>query len=183
MLVDMGVLGSQMGGPALRSSRMFIVETFYGDLAIAEAELRAACAHLEEIGESWAATTAYAELALVLCDQGRFEEAATSADDHRRRQPKTTRSAKPAGERRLAAPMPTLGVSRRPRSSPRRRSRSCSRPSTSWSGQTHSVRWRTCSTSREIRSGGRGGRAGAPGLPEERTDRSGAPSETARIDA
>ena len=72
-----------MGGPALRSSRMFIVETFYGDLTIAEAELRAACAHLEGIGESWAATTAYAELALVLCDQGRFEEAAASAERSR----------------------------------------------------------------------------------------------------
>jgi class 3 adenylate cyclase/tetratricopeptide (TPR) repeat protein len=84
MLIDLGVVGSQMGGPALRASRLFIVETFYGDLSIAETELRAACDHLEEIGESWAGTTAYAELALVLCDQMRFGEAAEAA--HRSRE-------------------------------------------------------------------------------------------------
>ncbi len=76
ILIDLGVMGSQMGGPALRAQRLFIVETLYGDLGIAEMELRATCDHLEEIGEPWAGTTAFAELALVLCDQARYNEAA-----------------------------------------------------------------------------------------------------------
>jgi predicted ATPase/class 3 adenylate cyclase len=83
MLMDLGVLGSQMGGPALRSERLFIVETFYGGLAEAERELRLACEHLEATGETWAATTTYAELALVLCDQGRFADAEEAADRSR----------------------------------------------------------------------------------------------------
>jgi class 3 adenylate cyclase/tetratricopeptide (TPR) repeat protein len=79
MLMDLGVMGSQMGGPALRSERLFVVESLHGDLAEAERELRAACDHLDEIGETWAGTTTYAELALVLCDQGRFEDAEAAA--------------------------------------------------------------------------------------------------------
>jgi class 3 adenylate cyclase/tetratricopeptide (TPR) repeat protein len=94
ILIDLGILGSQMGGPALRAQRLFIVETLYGDLGIAEAEIRAACDHLEEIGEPWAGTTAYAELALVLCDQGRFDEAAEAA--HRSRE--TSATDDPIGE-------------------------------------------------------------------------------------
>jgi class 3 adenylate cyclase/tetratricopeptide (TPR) repeat protein len=83
MLFELGILGSQMGGPAIRSERFFVVETLYGDLEAAERELRAACEHLEEIGEAWAGTTTYAELALVLCDQGRFADAEAAAERSR----------------------------------------------------------------------------------------------------
>ncbi len=183
ILIDMGVLGSQMGGPALRSSRMFIVETFYGDLAIAEAELRAACAHLEEIGESWAATTAYAELALVLCDQGRFGEAAGSAERSR----ETSAHDDPIGEAgwrsslgrayahtgRLeeAEVLATEAVEDRARD---RTPLGAGRRVPCAGG---GVRRRG-----EIRRGGRGSRTRAPELPKERADRRGASSETTRID-
>jgi class 3 adenylate cyclase/tetratricopeptide (TPR) repeat protein len=94
MLIELGVVGSGMGGPSVRSERLFIVETLFGDPAIAERELRDASEHLESIGETWAATTTYAELALVLCDLGRFEEAAETAERSR----ETSASDDPIGE-------------------------------------------------------------------------------------
>jgi class 3 adenylate cyclase/tetratricopeptide (TPR) repeat protein len=60
---------------ATRGEAIGFVERMAGDLAAAERAVREACDALKAMGETGILSTLAADLALILCDQGRFEEA------------------------------------------------------------------------------------------------------------
>jgi class 3 adenylate cyclase/tetratricopeptide (TPR) repeat protein len=68
-------LGHMPQAEAARGENFGFLETLAGDLSAAEREVRRACEALQAIGETAIFSTLAADLALILCDLSRFEEA------------------------------------------------------------------------------------------------------------
>jgi class 3 adenylate cyclase/tetratricopeptide (TPR) repeat protein len=68
-------LGYRPQAEASRGESFGFIETLAGDLVAAERELRRACEALQAMGETGIFSTLVADLAVVLCGLGRFEEA------------------------------------------------------------------------------------------------------------
>jgi class 3 adenylate cyclase/tetratricopeptide (TPR) repeat protein len=83
-------LGHRPQAEASRGEGIGYVEVMAGDLVAAERAVRRACEALQAMGETGIFSTQAADLAIILCEQGRFDEAeefievsrtATAADD------------------------------------------------------------------------------------------------------
>src|SRR5204862_3091730 len=68
-------LGHRPQAEASRGESFGFVESMAGDLAAAERAVRRACETLQALGETGIFSTQAADLALILCEQGRFDEA------------------------------------------------------------------------------------------------------------
>jgi len=76
-------LGHRPQAESARGEDFGYIETLAGDLPAAEQELRRACDTLRALGETGIFSTLVAELALVLCELGRFDEAAPFIEESR----------------------------------------------------------------------------------------------------
>ena len=76
-------LGQRPQAESSRGEDFGYIETLAGDLAAAERELRRACEALREMGETGIFSTLVAELALVLCEMGRLDEAEPFIEESR----------------------------------------------------------------------------------------------------
>ena len=76
-------LGHRPQAESSRGEDFGYIETLAGDHGAAERELRRACDALRALGETGIFSTLVAELALVLCEMGRFDEAAHHIEESR----------------------------------------------------------------------------------------------------
>jgi class 3 adenylate cyclase/tetratricopeptide (TPR) repeat protein len=76
-------LGHRPQAESARGEDFGYIETMAGDPAAAERELRRACDALRALGETGIFSTLVAELALVLCELGRFDEAEPFIEESR----------------------------------------------------------------------------------------------------
>jgi tetratricopeptide (TPR) repeat protein len=76
-------LGQRPQAESFRGEDFGFVETLAGDPVAAERELRRACDALRAMGETGIFSTLVADLAVVLCELGRFDEAALFIEESR----------------------------------------------------------------------------------------------------